>query len=148
MAGSYREIAQAFHVTTVPVYKSRTAGRPIQRNGLNDLAAIAAWHRGQQSGRAGCPPDQQSLPPFPEAIHRLARETGEDGERSPADLGALNARVDRRHDRRALEPARLPRVANRGDARPGCGGHRRANPFPALLVGRLGQGFDGRSLPA
>ncbi len=106
MAGSYREIAQAFQVTIGAVDKWRAAGAPIQHNGLNDLAAVAAWRRGQQSGRGGL-----SVQTSNHYVRSLKRFTGwlvkreRTGSDPLADLAALNARVDRRHDRRALEPA-------------------------------------------
>ncbi len=140
MAGSYREIAQAFHVTTGAVDKWRAAGAPIQRNGLNDLAAIAAWRRGQQSGRGGL-----SVQTSNHYLRSLKRFTGwlvkrERTASDPlADLGALNARVDRRHDRRALEPPdfhALLTAATRGPVVEGIDGPTRSLLY--LLAGWTG----------
>jgi integrase len=105
-AGSYREIAKAFGVRTNAVSAWAVAGAPIRRNQENDLGAIAAWRRGQQHRRPGLSVTSSnhylvSLKHFTRWLVKRDRL----GKDPLADLGTLNNRTDRRHDRRALDPA-------------------------------------------
>ena len=139
-AGSYRDIGAAFGVSAKAVEKWKADGAPIQRNQENDLAAIAAWRRGRQTGRGGV--SVQTSNHYLRSLKRFTRwlvKRERIGSDPLADLAALNTRVDRRHDRRALDPAdfhALLNAAKRGPVVEGIDGPDRAMLY--LLAGWTG----------
>ena len=106
IAKSFKEIAAAFGVTLPTVEGWKADGAPIQRNRENDLQAIATWRRDRHNARSGLL--IQTSNHYLRSLKRFSRwlvKRERAGKDPLADLRALNVRVDRRHDRRALEPA-------------------------------------------
>jgi integrase len=159
--GTYREIAEAFGVNSQAVQRWKIAGAPITRNQENDLAAIAAWRRVRQQQRPGLSiqTSNQYLTSLKHFTRWLVRRDRL-GKDPLADLAILNNRVDRRHDRRALDPAdfyKLLDAAEHGPVIEGIAGPDRAMLY--LLAGWSGfrrkelasltkQSFDLESVPA
>ena len=140
IAKSFKEIAAAFGVTLPTVEGWKADGAPIQRNRENDLQAIATWRRDRHNARSGL--SIQTSNHYLRSLKRFSRwlvKRERAGKDPLADLRALNVRVDRRHDRRALEPAdfyALLDAAARGPVVEGLAGPDRAMLY--LLAGWTG----------
>jgi integrase len=159
--GTYREIGEVFGVNSQAVHRWKIAGAPITRNQENDLARIAAWRRARQQQRPGLSiqTSNQYLTSLKHFTRWLVRRDRL-GKDPLADLAILNNRVDRRHDRRALDSAdfyKLLDAAEHGPVIEGIAGPDRAMLY--LLAGWSGfrrkelasltrQSFDLKSVPA
>jgi integrase len=110
---TYEDIARAFGVSVSTVYYWKRQGAPIRRNRTNELESISAWYREwmQKRGGVSIKTSNYYLISFKSFCRWLVRDR-----RSPenplAYLSAMNARTDRRVERRHLSAEEFSRFVN------------------------------------
>ena len=139
-ARTYREIGRAFGVTEEAVKHWRKAGTPIQAKAENRLEAIARWRESRQLDKGGH--SAQTRNHHLRSIKQFTRwlvKRGRSGNDPLIELSPVEVRSDRRHDRRALDPAEFGRLldaAARGPVVEGLAGPDRVMLY--LLAGWTG----------